>query len=82
MKTMHNVSNVQKFVELNATITNYNLWTVARANLKSLVHAVMEIWAKYTWIAHTEVFQKTQWNIATYVAGMSYVYVHDTYSLR
>jgi hypothetical protein len=31
---------------VKATITNYNLWTIAPANLKSLARVVMEIWAK------------------------------------
>ena len=35
-----------KKVWVKATITNYNLWTIAPANLKSLTCVVMEIWAK------------------------------------
>ena len=31
---------------VKATITNYNLWTIAPANLKSLARVVMEIWTK------------------------------------
>ena len=31
---------------VKVTITNYNLWTTAPPNLKSLAHVVMEIWAK------------------------------------
>ena len=30
---------------VKATITNYNLWTIATANLKSLAHVLMERWA-------------------------------------
>ena len=42
-KTMH---NAPKKIWVKATITNYNLWTIAPANLKSLACVVMEIWAK------------------------------------
>ena len=31
---------------VKATITKYNLWTIAPANLKSLACVVMDIWAK------------------------------------
>ena len=33
-------------VKATITITKYNLWTIAPANLKSLARVVMEIWAK------------------------------------
>ena len=61
---MHNA--LKKLIK--ATITNYNLWTIAPAYLKSLAHVVMEIWAKYTRIARTKILQKIAMNIATYVA--------------
>ena len=51
---------------VKATIINYNLWTIAPANLKPLARVVMEIWAKYTRITRTKILQKIAINIAAY----------------
>ena len=56
---------------VKASITNYILWTIAPANLKSLALVVMVIWVKYTWIAHTQVLQKIAMDIAMYIARES-----------
>ena len=48
------------------TITNYNLWTIAPANLKSPACVVMAM-EMYTRIARTQVLQRIAKNIATYV---------------
>ena len=57
----------EKFFWVKATITNYNLWTIAPANLKSREQ-------KYTRIACTIVLQKNAMNIGMYVArGSPYI---------
>ena len=62
---------VEKNFWVKATITNYNHWTIAPANLKSLAGVVMEIWAKYTRITRTRLLRKIAMNIAMYVARES-----------
>ena len=67
-KTMH---IALKYFWGKATITNYNLGTIAPANLKSLARVVKEIWEKITRIACTKILQKIVMNIATYIAHRS-----------
>ena len=54
---------------VKATITNYNLWTTAPANLKPLACIFLGLYEpKCARIARTKILQQKQWNIARYVA--------------
>ena len=48
--TFHDKTNLAYCADnrflVKATITKYNLWTIAPANLKSLARVIMEIWDK------------------------------------